>query len=427
MHRGGDRASAVRIYRKVLKADPDNANALNFLGMAAHQEGRAKEAERLLRQAIRAEPGNPTAHRNLGNLLIELDSFEEAARCYLRAIELDPEDALIHANLCVAYRRLGRYREAIEAGRRAARMAPGEMIAWYNLANALRADKKFRQAVAAYRKALELDPRFTPARDNLCRTTLAIESQSLLGRRHFRKTRRAYEQWLRHEPDNAVASFMLKAVQGESLPRAPDSVVSGLFDRSASTFEEHLARLEYRVPHRIGELLERELGGPGRSRSILDAGCGTGLCGPVLRPYARRLVGVDLSRGMLERARARTIYDELVEAELTDYLGACAERFDLVVFADTLCYFGDLQPVIENVVRVMEPGGRLLFSVERAAEGEARAGYRLHPYGRYSHAESYVETVLEGAGFHALTLEREILRLEVGEPVSGLMVTARVG
>ena len=54
---------------------------------------------------------------------------------------------------------------------------------------------------------------------------------------------------------------------------------------------------------------------------MLDAGCGTGLCGPLIAPYARRLVGVDLSERMLAQARARDVYDELVKGELTAYLG----------------------------------------------------------------------------------------------------------
>ena len=51
---------------------------------------------------------------------------------------------------------------------------------------------------------------------------------------------------------------------------------------------------------------------------VLDAGCGTGLAAPLLGPYARRLVGVDLSGAMLEQARALPQYDELVE-ELTKF------------------------------------------------------------------------------------------------------------
>ena len=86
-----------------------------------------------------------------------------------------------------------------------------------------------------------------------------MESQSLIGRRNFNKTRRAYEEWLKQEPDNAVAAFMLRALKGDAMPRAPNSVVTGLFDRQAATFEEHLAKLDYRVPYLVHQVLERKL------------------------------------------------------------------------------------------------------------------------------------------------------------------------
>jgi predicted TPR repeat methyltransferase len=59
---------------------------------------------------------------------------------------------------------------------------------------------------------------------------------------------------------------------------------------------------------------------------VLDAGCGTGLCGAILAPFARRLVGVDLSEGMLAHAKAKNVYHELVKAELGGLLRAMRER-----------------------------------------------------------------------------------------------------
>ena len=76
---------------------------------------------------------------------------------------------------------------------------------------------------------------------------------------------------------------------------------------------------------------------------VLDAGCGTGLCGPLLKPYAEILVGVDLSPKMLAKALGRQVYEELIETELVAYLGQRTASFDLIVSADTLIYFGELR------------------------------------------------------------------------------------
>src|SRR5207245_6254227 len=100
-------------------------------------------------------------------------------------------------------------------------------------------------------------------------------------------------------------------------------------------------------------------------------GCGTGLCGDGFRPLARRLVGVDLSPGMLERARARGCYDELVCEELTAYVRRCEERFDLITAADVFCYFGDLTAVFAATAALLRPGGRFIFSVEELTDDVA--------------------------------------------------------
>ena len=162
---------------------------------------------------------------------------------------------------------------------------------------------------------------------------------------------------------------------------------------------------------------------PGRTLDILDAGCGTGLCGPLFAPYARRLVGVDLSEGMLAHARDKEIYDELIRAELTGYLQDHHDEFDLIVTADTLVYFGALEHVALAAAGALRHGGSLLFTVEEATGDDAPPSYCLRPHGRYNHREAYVTRVLDDAGLTA-DVTRAELRLESGSPVAGLVVMA---
>jgi len=167
------------------------------------------------------------------------------------------------------------------------------------------------------------------------------------------------------------------------------------------------------------------LGQPRRALDVLDAGCGTGLCGPLLAPYARRLQGVDLSAGMLAKAAPRQVYDGLAKAELTAFIERePAQSYDLVVSADTLCYFGDLQSVAHAVGKALRPGGWLVFTVEALTASE-EAGFRLNPHGRYSHRDAYLRQVLGGAGLAVDRLERADLRLEGSKPVEGWVVAAR--
>src|SRR5262249_54322677 len=144
-----------------------------------------------------------------------------------------------------------------------------------------------------------------------------------------------------------------------------------------------------------------------------------------LKPYARRLVGVDLSSKMLAKA-ARRPYDWLLVHELAAFLHAMPRSFDVVASSDTLVYFGDLHEVLAAAGRALREGGRLVFTLEDAVdEAAASAGYWIHPHGRYSHTEPYVRGALAQADFEAIEIDKTHLRREGSSYVDGLVVSAR--
>jgi predicted TPR repeat methyltransferase len=112
-----------------------------------------------------------------------------------------------------------------------------------------------------------------------------------------------------------------------------------------------------------------------------------------------------------------------LQTELTEYLRANSGAFDLIVSADTLVYFGDLREVVAVAADALRADGRLVFTLERAPDGETNAGYRLESHGRYSHVRSYVEQLLSGVRLQAKIVYAD-LRTEAGIPVRGLVVRA---
>jgi predicted TPR repeat methyltransferase len=156
---------------------------------------------------------------------------------------------------------------------------------------------------------------------------------------------------------------------------------------------------------------------------VLDAVCGTGLCGAIVAPFARRLVGVDLSEGMLAHAKDKNVYHALMKAELTEYLRDNTQAFDLIVSADTLVYFGDLKGVIAAVAGALRPNGLFVFTLEHAVGDSTGVNYRLEPHGRYSHAQAYVEQSLNLFDLQSKIIQAE-LRMEAGAPVQGLVIRA---
>jgi predicted TPR repeat methyltransferase len=235
-----------------------------------------------------------------------------------------------------------------------------------------------------------------------------------------------YRRCLALSPDDARAKHMLAACGVGDVPaRASDDFVRALFDGYAPTFEASLARLDYRGPALVSEAVEAIAGDVPAQASVLDAGCGTGLCGPLLRPRAGRLVGVDLSSGMVALARERAVYDELVVEELTRHLGAHNRSYDIIASADTFEYFGDLREVLAAAASAMRSRGALVFTVERAGPEEAKPGYRLNPHGRYSHTRAYVAETLGQVGLLAVDIREVQLRKELHQWVAGYLVCAR--
>ncbi len=416
-HRAGQVQAAAEVYRRILASSADHVDALQFLGIALHQLGRSEEAVASISRALQLDPDCEGALNNLGNVLKEMGRPEEGERAYRRVVELNPANADAFNNLGVVAKESGRLDDAVAAYRRAIALRPDHADAWHNLGNALKKAGRIDDALSAYGQAIRLRPYHADAYRNLARTLYAV------GRAE--EATDVYGQWLAREPDNPVPRHMFAAGSGRDVPaRATDDYVVATFDSFAATFDVVLDRLEYRAPALVAAALGQAVGVADGRLDVLDAGCGTGLCGALLRRYARRLAGVDLSPRMIDKARGRDAYDELVTAELSAYLASTLDAFDVIVSADTLCYVGDLQPVFAAAIRSVRPDGWLVFTLE-AAESEPVRGYRLQHHGRYSHGRTYVRRTLQAEGWHLTAMEEATLRNEAQAPVTGLVVTAR--
>ena len=209
---------------------------------------------------------------------------------------------------------------------------------------------------------------------------------------------------------------------GEATPAMTGVYVRRLFDQHAPDFDQALLRrLDYRAPELLLDAVRPPEGQRFRFGSVLDLGCGTGLGGAAFRPCCGWLVGVDLSPGMVEQARAKGLYDRLVVAELTEFLAAEAgAQHHLVLAADVFVYCSDLAPIAAAVAGVLAPGGLFAFTVET----HENFGVRLQGTLRYAHDPAHVRDALSAAGLQILQLTEASTRTEKGAPVPGLLVVA---
>ncbi|UPY36153.1 tetratricopeptide repeat protein [Sediminicoccus sp. KRV36] len=380
------------------------AEELLHRGIARHRAGRLDEAVSLYRRALRLAPGHPDAENLLGVAARQRGDLPAALAHAARAVAAAPDSALFLANQGAALAEAGRLAEAIAALRGAIQRNPADAMSLRNLGQALTAAGQPEAALDPLTQATRLAPEAPEA-------WLALAHAAREAGR-MDAARAAAEQV--RGPLAEQAGFLLAALGAGPVPsRAPAAYVRELFDAFAPRFDAELeGALAYRTPALLAAMIE----GLPKGR-VLDLGCGTGLSGLALKPFATRLEGLDLSPRMLNQARARGIYHALHEADLLEFLPRSPQAWDLIAAADVLNYLGDLAPALAAMQAALKPGGTALFSLE-AGEAEVALGAGL----RFRHNPEHALALAEAAGLRLVAREDAVLRTEKGRDVAGVLV-----
>ena len=355
----------------------EQAKACFLRGLECQKAGQDAQAERHYFASLRLLPGRASTLVNLAAVTLALARPADALAHAEQALAAEPgsADALLHRATALA--ELGRPHDALAAFDDLLAAAPAHPIAWSSRGGLLRELGRHAEAAQAYREAL------------------------------------------RHGADAEVNRYFLAAVEGDAAPStAPRDYVRRLFDAYAADFDHHLTgALRYQAHRRLVEGLAAS--GAGAFDAALDLGCGTGLCGPLVRPRVQRLHGVDLSPRMLEQARSLGVYDRLECADAAEFLAGTRERFDLVLAADVFIYIGALEAVFAGVRRVMR-SGVFAFSVEALPDDEGEL--RLLPSLRYAHAKAYVARLAAAHGLAVRAIRDAPVREEQGRAIAGAYV-----
>ena len=364
---------SLPVLQKSVKLMPNDAEAHNNLGNTLKKLGRLEEAEASFRQSIALKPDYAEAYFNLGGTLDKLGRLEEAEASFRQSIALKPDYAEAHSNLGVINRKKGKLEEAEENYLQAITSKPDYANAHYNLGNTFKEQGRYNDAIASYMRAIALKPEFEEAK------------------------------------------HMHAALSGETTVTAPRNYVEGLFDKYADKFEISLIdKLQYNSPKIISEMILKNskidfLG------SIMDLGCGTGLFGIEIRQFCEHLEGVDLSEKMLDKAKEKNIYNNLIKQDILDYLSNEDLNFDYFVSTDVFVYIGDLFDVFRLIKSRNKTEGKLAFSTEHY-EGER---FCLEKSGRYSHSKKYIESLCKTFGYKLNHFETLALRKEKNQYISG--------
>jgi len=419
---GLDRLESAEAAADLAVAATDAADTRQLRARIRLARGDAAGAADDAAAAVMATPGDRAAKGLLGICLLEASRWDEAL-FFLGdvATDADPPSVL---QLAHAFARSGRVAAADELLAHCAARWPGlPGLAGIRAQAAL---------LAARAEEAEAIARAAIAADGPSPALLALLAHAEVAQGRLAEGSATLAAASRLAPEDGYLAHLAAAAAGEVPDAAAVEYVTRVFDGYAPRFETQILSLGYRVPGLILRAVERLFpavaAGHARLGSVLDLGCGTGLVGVVLDdllpPSAdRTLIGVDLSRRMLEQAAVKRLYTEFRHAELATVMAADTATYALITAADVFCYLGRLDPVLALCRARLAPDGVLLFTLERSTQ--PTGGWRLGRTGRFAHSAEYARSALAGAGLEIVLWQEESLRLEGADLVEGWLIGAR--
>ncbi|MBR7800533.1 tetratricopeptide repeat protein [Undibacterium fentianense] len=460
----GDLQSALNFLGKAIFVNPSQPKAHCNLGACFQEMGKWEQALRCYESAVTLQADYALAWNNRGNTLRAMGRFQEAIDSYTRAMDyqLNYPEAYLNRALCL--QEIAEHTLALQDFSDVLRLRANDIDALFGRGLSLQLTFQYDDALTAYNQAIASACK--PTASEAASSSMAAKLASIYTNRGLVLSRmnkldealddflqalalrpnfvsanlqaghlyRAlqnnqqaivhYQHALTHCNDPSHREqlrFHLASLDGISMPAsAPQTYIRELFDQYAAHFDTHLqTQLKYQIPQAIEKALHST--GIAEHPYCLDLGCGTGLCGTFLRPISQELHGVDLSNNMLAKAAERSLYDALVCDDIVHFLTHTNRRYDLIVAADVLVYFGDLQPVFQQISRCLNTAGHCVFSVELSTRDDVY----LQNSQRYAHTQDYLQRIATEHGLQFTYSEVTIGRYEDDQAVQSLVVVLR--
>ncbi|MCR4347288.1 MAG: tetratricopeptide repeat protein [Sulfuricaulis sp.] len=375
-------AQARELYQQAARLDPRDAAVWMQLGAVTGQMGNHAESEQYCRKALACDPRNAGIYHNLGMSLARQGKSQEAADSYAAALRLEPDRVATKYSMGLVLKDTGKFKEARTLLADVVTAKPDHAWAWFALGTIHAELGDNSEALSSLDRAATLDP--------------SLQTRVNYFKNAITNNRAADELALSH--------------------------VKELFDAHASSFEQHLVEgLGYRIPETLDRHIRQIIGDAPATLDILDIGCGTGICGSLLKTLARDLTGMDIAPRMIEQARNRQVYDHLLVGDFAPLLAADTRSYDIIIAADVFIYVGDVKHVFELAQQRLRPAGLLAFSVETSSDRPVV----LRATGRYAHSTRYIEELAASTGFEILVAEPAVIRTELKKPIEGAVYVLR--
>lgn len=344
-----------------------------------------KKAIPLYKKILKYNAKHYAALCNLATSYFEDGDYKKSLPYFLQLKKTEPNNPWWHTYLSQVYQKQKSYRKALDSAWQAVKISNGESAHQVNLSYA------FYEIASIKGNAFVID---------------------------------LVQKFYRQYPQSGIAQQCYNAFfRAEKTVVCNREYIEKIFDIFATDFEQTLYRLQYDSPNIIANILTRICQDKRSSLNVIDLGCGTGLCGRLIKKVLPQsmIFGVDISSHMLAQADAKKVYYQLAKNDIISYLKTSKIKFDIVVASDVFTYFGELNEMFNLVFSHLKNDGIFIFTVSKNTYNHK--SYFLTPASRFVHQISYIKKMLLKNGFYLQDVQEKILRKEGQKNIVGDIFT----
>lgn len=392
-------SAAKTQFNNVIALTPDHTEAHFYLGILHLEENALLEAEHAFHKVLEQDSEQIQALTNLGVIALKREHNQLAVDYFSKALALDNDNIDARNNLAATFMHHDRFENALMHYDVLLQKEPNNIEYLYNSGVAQMALGHLEEAIVFFNRVLNLQAQHAASLNNLAAIYLKLDQ---------RQTSREYlRQALAINPEDTVSAHMLHALDGDSEAQTSPEYAHNLFNNYALYYDQHMqGTLNYSIPQHIAREIHK-LKLP-QNAQTLDLGCGTGLTGIVLREVSKHLTGVDIAAKMLAQAKEKHIYDDLIEAEINQFLQKNKQHYDIIIAADVLPYFGALDALFQDIQQHLHEQGYFIFTTEISSQNP----WFLQTSARFSHNPEYIKQLATQNQLQLIKQERVPARMQ---------------
>ncbi len=304
---------AEESFEKLRQDIPWDADIICNLAIVYWKQKKLKKSLSFFRFNLKHHPHHLETPNNLANLYVEYHHLAKAIQQYAQILYRQPKRYDIRFNLAACLQKKG----------------------WLD------------DAIFHYRQILQEHPTHYDSLYNLA--CLYWQKKDLTAALFYLKT----AQKIKNEPH---LQFMLDTLFNQKMNLSHHrDYVQNLFENYAHDYDKHLSQvLEYQLPYYLSRYLSDK-----NFKHVVEMGCGTGLCGQIIKKVSVHLRGVDFSKEMLKKAEQKNIYDELDCQDAIEFLNQHLQPIACLMAFDVSPYMPDFLKIFE-----FENIGEILLTIE---------------------------------------------------------------